>query len=74
MIDPSTGWFEMREIPNKEAFTIASLVEQMWLTRYPWPSQVTFNRGKEFMREFARTVNKDYGIKKAYDYEKSSSE
>jgi hypothetical protein len=33
MIDPATGWFEMREIPNKEAFTIASLVEQTWLTR-----------------------------------------
>jgi transposase InsO family protein len=58
MIDPATGWFEMREIPNKEAFTIASLVEQTWLTRYPWPNQVTFDRGKEFMREFARIVKK----------------
>ncbi len=32
MIDPATGWFEMKEIPNKEAFTIASIVEQTWLT------------------------------------------
>jgi hypothetical protein len=40
MIDPATGWFEMREIPNKEAITIANLVEQTWFTRYPWPSQV----------------------------------
>lgn len=64
MIDPATGWFEMREIPNKEAFTIANLVEQTWLTRYPWPNQVTFDRGKEFMGEFARMVEKDYGIKR----------
>ena len=49
MIDPATGWFKMREIPNKEAITIANLVEQTWFTRYPWPSQVIFDRGKEFM-------------------------
>lgn len=64
MIDPATGWFEMREIPNKEAFTIASLVEQTWFTRYPWPTQIIFDRGKEFMGEFARMVEKDYGVKR----------
>jgi hypothetical protein len=53
MIDPATGWFEMREIPNKEAITITNLVEQTWLTRYPWPNQIVFDRGKEFMGEFA---------------------
>ena len=62
MIDPATGWFEMKEIPNKEAFTIASIVEQTWLTRYPWPTEITFDRGKEFMGEFARMVEKDYGV------------
>jgi hypothetical protein len=64
MIDPATGWFEMREIPNKEAITIANLVEQTWFTRYPWPSQVIFDRGKEFMGEFAKMVQRDYGIKR----------
>jgi transposase InsO family protein len=64
MIDPATGWFELREIPNKEALTVANLVEQTWLTRYPWPNQIIFDRGKEFMGEFARMVQKDYGIKK----------
>ena len=64
MIDPATGWFEMREIPNKEAITIANLVKQTWLTRYPWPSLIVFDRGSEFMAEFARMVEKDYGIKK----------
>jgi transposase InsO family protein len=64
MIDPATGWFEMREIPNKEAITIANLVEQTWFTRYPWPSQVIFDRGKEFMGEFTKMVQRDYGIKR----------
>jgi transposase InsO family protein len=64
MIDPATGWFEMREIPNKEALTVANLVEQTWFTRYPWPNQIIFDRGKEFMGEFARMVEKDYGIKR----------
>ena len=64
MIDPATGWFEMREIPNKEAITIANLVEQTWLTRYPWPQLLIYDRGKEFMGEFAKMVKEDYGIKR----------
>jgi hypothetical protein len=64
MIDPATGWFEMKEIPNKEAFTIASIVKQTWLTHYPWPTEVSFNRGKEFMGEFAHMVEKVYDIKR----------
>ena len=64
MIDPATGWFEMKEIPNKRADTIANIVEQTWLTRYPWPTQVIFDRGSEFMAEFATMVKDDYGIKR----------
>ena len=62
MIDPATGWFEMRTIKNKEAATIANLVEQTWLTRYPWPSIITYDKGTEFMAEFAELVQTDYGI------------
>jgi RNase H-like domain found in reverse transcriptase/Integrase zinc binding domain len=43
MIGPATGWVEMQEIPNKEAFTIANFVKQTWLTRYPWPNQIIFD-------------------------------
>jgi hypothetical protein len=64
MIDPATGWFEMKEIPNKEAITIANIIEQTWLSRYPWPTQVILDRGSEFMGEFTRMVEKDYGVKK----------
>ena len=62
MIDPATGWFEMKEIPNKRADEIANIVEQTWFTRYPWPTQIIFDRGSEFMAEFALTCKNDYGL------------
>ena len=64
MIDPATGCFEMREIPSNDSATVANnIVEMAWLTRYPWPTQITFDRGTEFMAEFARMVKNDYSIK-----------
>ena len=62
MIDPATGWFEMRQIPDKRSDTIANIVEMTWFTRYPWPTQLCFDRGKEFMGEFAKMVKNDYGV------------
>ena len=64
MIDPATGWFEIRQIQDKQAITIANIVEQTWLSRYPWPTQITYDRGTEFMAEFAEMVENDYGIKR----------
>ena len=44
--------------------TIANIVEQEWFCRYPWPSQITLNRGKEFIgQDFKKMVKEDYGIK-----------
>jgi len=62
MIDPATGWFEIRELKDKEAITVANLVEQTWLTRYPWPTELVFDRGTEFMGQFAKMIEEDYGI------------
>ena len=64
MIDPATGWMEIKEIKTKEALHVADLVEQAWLTRYPWPQEIIFDQGTEFMGDFARMVEKDYGIKR----------
>jgi transposase InsO family protein len=62
MIDPATGWIEIKEINNKQADTIANVVEQVWLTRYPRPQVLNFDRGSEFMAEFAEMITNDYGI------------
>ena len=49
MIDPATGWFEIHQYDDKKSITIANIGEQEWFSRYPWPTQVTFYRGKEFI-------------------------
>jgi len=60
MIDPATGWIEIKEIAD----VVANVLKRTWLTRYPRPSVITLDWGKEFMAE-ATTMNiNDYGIKK----------
>jgi hypothetical protein len=63
MIDPATGWFKIKELKNKEAINIANIVEQAWLTCYPWPAKITYDKGMEFMGEFAKMIENDCGIK-----------
>lgn len=65
MIDPATGWFEIKEVPGtKRADVVANIVEQTWLNRYPWPDKVILDRGTEFMAEFSTMIQQDYGVKK----------
>jgi hypothetical protein len=64
MIDPATGWLKIKELKNKEAINTANIVEQTWLTRYPIPQILTYDRGTEFMAEFAEMIETDYGIKR----------
>ena len=64
MIDPAIGWFEAKEIKTKEAINIANILEQMWLTRYPWPQILQYDQGTEFMAEYAKMITNDYGIKR----------
>jgi hypothetical protein len=45
MIDPATGWFEMKEVKNKESFTVATAVQQTWLNLNPWLTESIFDRG-----------------------------
>ena len=52
----------MKQIDDKEAVTVANKVETTWLTRYPWPTMITYDQGTEFMAEFATMVKNDYGI------------
>jgi hypothetical protein len=58
------GWLEIQELTNKEANNPASLVEMTWLTCYPIPQILTYDRGTEFMAEFAKMIENKYGIKR----------
>ena len=56
MIDPATGWFEIQQYDDKRSIT----VEQDLFARYPWPTQVTFNRGSKFIgQEFQDMIKND---------------
>ena len=64
MIDPATGWFELQQIPNKRSDTVANIAKQEWFCRYPWPTQVTYDRGNDFLgKEFQELIKKEYGVK-----------
>jgi len=63
MIDPSTGWFEMKQLATKKADEVANAVEIMWLTRYPWPEEITYDAGSEFKAEFQNLIMEEYHIK-----------
>ena len=47
MIDPATGWIEVRSVPEARADLVTNQVELVWLTRYPLPNKITVDRGKE---------------------------
>ena len=64
MIDPATGWFEIHQYDDKKSITVANIAEQEWFSRYPWPTQVTYDRGSEFIgQDFQKMIKNDYGIK-----------
>jgi hypothetical protein len=65
MIDPATGWFEIKQYDDKKSITVANIVEQEWLTRYPRPSLITLDCGSEFIgQDFCDMCVNDYGIKR----------
>ena len=65
MIDLVTGWFEVTQYSNKEAMTIMNLVETTWLVRYPWPVEIMYDQGGEFLcHEFKNSlIYNEYGLK-----------
>jgi hypothetical protein len=64
MIDPATGWFEIHQDDDKRSITVANITEQEWFSRYPWPTQVTYDRGSELIgKDFQKVIKNDYGIK-----------
>ena len=49
----------MAQIPNKMAAEIADITKKTWFTRYPLPQRIVFDRGTEFMAEFAKMCHND---------------
>ena len=65
MIDPVTGWFKIKQYDDKKSITVANIVKQEWLARYPRPYLITLDRGSEFIgQDFCDMCINDYGIKR----------
>lgn len=64
MIDPATSWFEIAEIPNKTAETVALTLDRMWFCRYPRPREITYDQGGEFTGTEFQELLQSYGIKR----------
>ena len=62
MIDPATGWIEIRTVPSARADLVANQVELGWLTHYPLPNKVIVDRGNKFLAESREMIINDYGI------------
>ena len=52
----------MTVIKTKSADVIANKLEQTWLSKYPWPTNIILDRGTEFTKEVIEMIEKDYGI------------
>jgi hypothetical protein len=64
MIDPSTGWFEIKALDNPKAATVMAAMDDTWLSRYPRPQIVGYDNGSEFKNVFHEMVQ-NYGMKPA---------
>ena len=45
------------------ASEIADITKKTWFTRYPLPQRIVFYRGTEFVAEFSKMCQNDYGLK-----------
>ena len=45
MINPVTGWFEIMQYDDKRPISIANLVENTWLTKYPRAMEINYDTG-----------------------------
>jgi hypothetical protein len=64
MIDPATGWFKIIQSNSKAANVVTNKVEIAWLSRYPWPTKITYDHGSKFIgSKFQHLIKQEYDIK-----------
>jgi transposase InsO family protein len=61
IIDPATGWFEMKEIESPDSSSTAAAIDDVWFSRYPRPQIIGYDGGSEFKHVFAQTIA-NYGL------------
>lgn len=61
--DPTTGWFETVEVPDKKAETAARKLDHVWLCRHPQPFTCVQDNGKEFAGQQFQEMLESYDVK-----------
>ena len=62
MIDPATGWFEVKDIADPTALACQNAFDDIWIARYPRPQYIGFDNGSEYKAEFKELCD-NIGIK-----------
>jgi len=62
MIDPSTNYIELHNMPNKKSYTAARKFDAQWLCRYPRPIKCVYDNGNEFLGFEFKELLESYGI------------
>ena len=64
IIDPVSSWIEICVIPEDDVSSekISQLFNDAWLSRYPRPTQITYDNGSEFKLCFQQLC-REYGLK-----------
>ena len=61
MIDPATGWFEVKDVTSATAEECMNVFDDTWLARYPRPQYLGYDNGSEYNKEFEE-MRKNYGM------------
>ena len=63
MIDPATGWFEVKDVVSASASDCMKAFDDTWLCRYPRPEYLGYDGGSEFKHVFEE-MRLNFGMKK----------
>ena len=63
MIDPATGWFEVAPMKDSKSETAMTVMDDVWFSRYPRPSEIGFDNGSEYKNVFKEMID-NYGLKR----------
>ena len=74
MIDPATGWFEVKEIDEPTAECCQEAFDDTWLSRYPRPRKIGYDNGGEFKSVFKELcANMDMKPKRSLSHNPQSN-
>ena len=62
MIDPATGWFEVKDIPEPTSDACQAVFDDVWLAHYPRPQYIGLDNGSENKAVFKELVS-NMGLK-----------